>query len=108
MLRSINGLEGYHIHALDGRIGQVVDFIMSDEGWIVRYLVVRTGHWLSGRMVLIAPEWVRDIDWQQRQVRVEISRREIQEAPPYDPAAPINREYEAQMYDYYGRPKYWS
>ena len=31
----------------------------------------------------------------------------IEESPPYNETDPVNREYETQMYDYYGRPKYW-
>jgi len=35
------------------------------------------------------------------------SREEIKNSPEFDPAAPVNREYEEVLHDYYGRPKYW-
>jgi len=107
-LRSTREVKGYRIHATDDLIGRVADFIVSDEDWVIRYLVVSTGRWLLGRSVLISPEWVRDIDWEKREVWVDVSRQTIEDSPPYDPSAPVNREYEAQMYDYYGRPKYWT
>jgi hypothetical protein len=30
---------------------------------------------------------------------------QIRNSPKYDPAAPINSEYEARLYDFHGRPK---
>lgn len=54
MLRNIIDLENYAIHATDGAIGQVKDFYFDDETWVIRYLVVNTGSWLSNREVLIA------------------------------------------------------
>ncbi len=107
-LRSTREVRGYHLHAADGRIGHVEDFIASDEDWVIRYLVVDTRKWRVGQSVLIAPEWVKDINWENRTVWVDVRRQTIEESPPYDPRAPVNREYEAQMYDYYGRPKYWT
>ncbi len=107
-LRSSREVIGYRIHATDGPIGHVEDFILSDEDWVIRYLVVDTRNWLSGKSVLIAPEWVRDIDWEEHEVWVDVPRQTIEDSPPYDPAAPVNRDYEMRIYDYYGRPKYWA
>lgn len=107
-LHSTRAVRGYRIHATDGQIGHVADFIVSDEDWVIRYLVADTGHWLPGRSVLVSPDWVRDIAWEEREVWVDVSKETIEDSPPYDPSAPINREYEAQMYDYYGRPRYWA
>jgi len=107
-LRSTREVIGYRIHAIDGQIGHVDDFIVSDEDWIIRYLVVDTRNWLPGRSVLISPEWVRDISWEDQEVWVDVASETIEDSPPYDPSAPVNREYEVQMYDYYGRPKYWT
>ena len=49
MLRNVKDLRGYAIRATDGVIGRVDDFYFDDEDWGVRYLVVDTGGWLSGR-----------------------------------------------------------
>jgi len=69
---------------------------------------VDTRHWLPGRSVLVSSEWVRNISWEGREVWVDVPRQMIEDSPPYDPSAPVNREYEVQMYDFYGRPKYWT
>jgi len=44
-----------------------------------------------------------------REVFVEnASTEESRTSPSGYPSAPINREYEARLYDYYGRPVYWN
>jgi uncharacterized protein YrrD len=55
VLRSMSDLEGYVIRATDGPIGHVKDFYFDDKSWVVRYLIVDTGSWLSSRKVLISP-----------------------------------------------------
>lgn len=55
MLRSLKELEHYVVSAIDGEIGKVADFLLDDERWIVRYLVVETGGFFSGRRVLVSP-----------------------------------------------------
>lgn len=106
-LRSARHVMGHHIEAVDGEIGHVEDFIMDDEDWVIRYFVVNTRNWLPGKKVLAALDWIRDIDWENQKVVVEVSREAIRQGPEFDPAAPVNREYEARLYDYYGRPRYW-
>ncbi|MDP3614800.1 MAG: PRC-barrel domain-containing protein, partial [Rubrivivax sp.] len=55
MLRSTQDLQAFSIGATDGRIGDIRDFYFDDRAWVVRYLVVDTGTWLSSRLVLISP-----------------------------------------------------
>jgi len=38
---------------------------------------------------------------------VNLTKEQIENSPVYDPSAPVNRDYEERLYDYYGRPKYW-
>jgi len=106
-LRSVKEVTGYDIQATDGRIGHVEDFIVDDETWTVRYMVVDTRKWLPGRKVLVSPEWIERIAWGEHTVSVDLSTEEIKQSPEYDPAEPVNREYELRLYDFYGRPTYW-
>ena len=55
MLRSLKELYGDKLGASDGEIGQVKDFYFDDQDWVIRYLVVDTGTWLTERQVLISP-----------------------------------------------------
>jgi len=106
-LQSVREVSGYHIYARDGEMGHVDDFIVEDESWTVRYLVIDTGNWLPGRRVLLVPSWVQKVDWSERMVYVDLQKDTIRESPLFDPSVPINRDYEQRLYDYYGRPAYW-
>jgi uncharacterized protein YrrD len=106
-LRSGKEVEGYHVKATDGEIGHVEDFILDDEGWVIRYVVVDTRNWLPGKKVLVSPEWFDAVSWAAQKVTVDISREGVRNSPSYDPSRPINREDEGILYDYYGRPAYW-
>jgi hypothetical protein len=64
MLRHESEIDGYAIHASDGLIGTVSDFLFDDATWLVRWLVVDTGNWLPGRRVLLPPSaWRMSITW---------------------------------------------
>ena len=106
-LRSTGEVIGYHIQARDGEIGHVEDFVVDDEAWYVRYLVIDTRNWLLGRKVTLAPTWAERVSWLKRKVYVDLSKESIKNSPEFDPSMPVNRQYEVQLYDYYGRPYYW-
>ena len=53
-LRSTNKVINYSINAIDGNIGHVDDFLVDDDNWIIRYLIVNTHNWLpGGRKVIV-------------------------------------------------------
>lgn len=106
-LRSAREVTGYEVAALDGEIGRIDDFVIDDANWTIRYLIAETGRWLSSRKVLLDPGWTSAIDWLNERLTVELDRETVRRAPPFDPAEPINRAYEEQFYDYYGRPAYF-
>ncbi len=106
-LRSFREVCDYEVRAEDGPVGKVADLIAEVPAWVVRYLVVDTGGWLSGRKVLMVPDWAEEVRWADRMLRIAMSRETIEKSPHYDPATPINRVYEHHLYDYYGRPAYW-
>lgn len=62
MLYDLSDLRDLAIGAADGEIGRVEDVYFDDEKWTVRYLIVDTGTWLSGRNVLVSPMSVRQVD----------------------------------------------
>ena len=106
-LRSVQEVVGYHIRATDGEIGHVENFIVDDEMWVLRYMVVDTRNWLPGRKILVSPGWINAIEWADEKVEVGLTRKAIRNGPEYNPSEPVNREYEAVLYDFYGRPHYW-
>jgi len=90
------------------RVGHVDDFIIDDETWAVRYLVVDTRNWWLDKKVLVAPHWTNRISWARKEgLRGPLSTSASRTAPSGTRPHPSTREYEARLYDYYGRPVYW-
>lgn len=104
-LRSMGEVAGYHIQAIDGEIGHIEDFILDMGDWRVRYLVVDTRNWLPGRRVLLSPEWVSDISWEERNVSVEVTVDDVKSSPEYDPSVPLTADYERQLQSHYERQR---
>jgi len=106
MLRNIKDLLGFRIAAKDGDIGMVKDFYFDDETWTVRYLIVKTGAWLS-REVLISPEAVIDHSWEAGTFSVGITREQVRDSPDIDTEKPVSRQQEAELAKYYPWQSYW-
>jgi hypothetical protein len=106
-LRSAQAVTGYHLQATDGDIGHVEDFLVDDQSWTIRYMLVDTTNWWAGKKVLVAPAWIKQVDWAQSKVHVTVTRAQIQTSPEYDPAREVDRAYETQLHDHYGVPRYW-
>ena len=106
-LRSTQDVTGYNILAIDGEIGHVDDFIIDDETWAIRYLVIATRNWLPGKKVLISPEWVKSANWEDLNVSITLSREEIQNSPEFTKDSLLSRDYEIGLHKHYDRPGYW-
>jgi sporulation protein YlmC with PRC-barrel domain len=107
MLRSIKPLYGNKLAASDGEIGHVKDFYFDDQNWVVRYLVVDTGSWLSGRKVLISPHAFGSLHQAGEPLLVNLTRKQIEDSPSIESHKPVSRQYEEDYYRYYGWPYYW-
>lgn len=107
MLRSAKEMEGYAVGATDGVIGHVKDFYLDDEKWVVRYLVVDAGGWLSSRKVLISPIAAGTPDWDQKRLPVSITKEQVRNSPDIDTEQPVTRQHEVAYAGYYGYPYYW-
>src|SRR5207245_11327549 len=60
-----------------------------------------------GRKVLVSPEWIQRVSWEESKVYVDLSKRHIEAAPEFDPSIPLAREHEERLYTHLGRAKYW-
>jgi hypothetical protein len=107
-LRSCKAVISYHIHATDGDIGHIQGLLVDEETWAIRYIVVNTSNWWLDHQVLIAPQWIQNVSWDDATVSVNLTRQAVQAAPPYDSAALLNRLQEMGIYDHYGRTGYWA
>jgi hypothetical protein len=107
-LHSVKEVAGYQIQAEDEEIGHAEDFLVDDDSWEIRYLVVDTRRWLPGKDVLIAREWMDHVSYPDSRVHVDLTREQIRSAPEYEQGTPVSREYEEELYAHYGRRGYWA
>jgi hypothetical protein len=108
MVWTASGIAGYAIVARDGRIGSVDDFLFDDATWTVRWLVVDTGSWLSGRRVLLPPARLGPPDAAEKSLAADLTRRQIEESPEFARDPPVSRQEETMIYHHYGWEPYWS
>jgi hypothetical protein len=94
--------------ARDGAIGHVRDFFFDEQSWVIRHLVVDTGSWKKGRLVLVSPQDLVGFDGDGRTLHVRLGRQQIEDGPSIESHRPISRHYEADFYRYYGWPAYWN
>jgi hypothetical protein len=106
-LRSTNAVTGYHIHALDGDVGNVDDFIIDDETWTIRYLVVNTSNWWGGKKVLVSPLWIGRVSWSESSIFINLSRDAIKRSPEYTYESLVTRDYEMSLHQHYNRKGHW-
>src|SRR5580765_5012071 len=85
MLHKTSRLKGFHLHATDGEIGHVEDFLV-DPTWKVAYLVVDTSNWIGGKSVLLSPTTIGSIDVENQEIRVRLTRKEIEQSPSVETA----------------------
>jgi uncharacterized protein YrrD len=76
-LRSTTQSTGYHLHALDGEIGHVDDFVIGEESWRIRYLLIDTSNWIGGRSVVVLTDTVTRIDQERGLLHVDATREQI-------------------------------
>jgi len=106
-LRSTYNVTGHHIQALDGEIGHVEDFVIDDETWAIRYIIVDTHNWWPGKKVVVSPQWIERVSWGERKVFVNLNRQTIKESPAFTDESLLTRDYEAKLYEHYDRKGYW-
>jgi hypothetical protein len=70
---------GYHIQSVDGEIGHVKSFMVDDKSWAIHELVIETGHWFSGKEILIPTSKVKRISYEEAKVFVSLSKADIQQ-----------------------------
>jgi len=98
------------IEAKDGSIGRITDVLFDETTWKVRYVVVDTSRWLPGRKVLLAPASFNVLGeplTEGGNLRVDLTKEQIQESPPLDPNLSVSRGHESLLHSYFGWEPYW-
>jgi sporulation protein YlmC with PRC-barrel domain len=100
-LRSTHEVKGYDIHATDGDIGEVEDFIIDDATWKIDLMLIDTGHWFPGKKVLISPDRIKKIDWETGTVIIDTTIGQVKGSPEYDPKQELTEEYTLMLHNHY-------
>jgi uncharacterized protein YrrD len=82
-LRSTQAMNGYHIQTRDGPIGHLTDYVIDEQSWAICQLVIQTGHWFSGKEIVLSPQDVDRISYEQSTVYVSKTKEAISAAPQY-------------------------
>ncbi len=107
MLYKAKTLQGYQLHSHDGEIGKVKEFYFDDRHWTVRYLVADTGNWLTGWQVLLSPYTLGAVNHAERNITVELTKKQIENSPSLASDKPVSRQFEDIYSGYYAIPMYW-
>jgi hypothetical protein len=102
-LRSTRALRGYAVQACDGAVGRVVDFVIDDMNWTIRYIAIAYRNWWLGRTVVVPTCWVSAIDWSRSMLVVSAPRAVIQAGPAYRPSALADPVYETWLHVAYAQ-----
>jgi hypothetical protein len=60
--------------------------MVDDKSWGIRELVVETGHWYSGKEILISPSKIERVGYDESKVFVNLSKADIQHTMENDVA----------------------
>ncbi|WP_370677093.1 PRC-barrel domain-containing protein [Pleomorphomonas sp. PLEO] len=107
MLWNASKIKGYAIAASDGDVGTVSDLLFDDESWLIRWLVVETGDWLTHRRVLLPTSTLGHANERSREFSVKLTMRQVENSPDIDTERPVSRQMENNIYGYYGWSPYW-
>ena len=101
-LRSVVAVNRYHVHATDGDLGHVENFLADDANWDIRYLVIATRDWWPGKHVQLAPYAVKEIDWSEDRINVNVTRDQVKSSPAWDPLAMADHIGEDKLHRHFG------
>jgi Ni,Fe-hydrogenase III large subunit len=86
VLHKLSKVHGFHVHALDGEIGHVDDFLLDESTLALRYLVVDTTNWIGGKRVLVSPQVITGVDAETRRIDVSLTRDQIKHSKSIETA----------------------
>jgi len=103
-LHNTAAVSGYDIHAGDGDIGNVEDFIIDDETWAIHYLIIDTRNWWPGKKVLVSPHWIESVSWTNAKVFVALPS----DLPEYHESRANKCDHETRLQQSYHRENHWA
>src|SRR5262249_34102616 len=103
-LRSAHSVMRHYVHAVDGDIGHVADFLYDDHSWRITHVVVATRTFRPGRKVLVPVRGVSGVSWNAGTVDVSLTGESIRRAPDYEGPWLVDRDYLDRVAAHYTSP----
>lgn len=107
MLYSARELRCCAIVARDGEIGTLDDLYFDDAAWIVRYLVVDTGGWITGKKVIVSPDAFGPADLSAKKLPVSLTREQVESSPDIMTEQTVAAQHLVDPPYFQGWPAYW-
>lgn len=90
-LRSVDEIVGYSVIGSDGDSGgKVDDFIVDDDGWVLRHAIVRFPLDHEEHPVAIGTGEITQVNWNEQAIHLPFAKRQLLERPVFDVAGAEN------------------
>jgi hypothetical protein len=100
----LSALTGYPIKATDGQIGTVAGLMYGDSDWAIRWVIVDTGDWLSGRRVLLPVAALGQPDPESHDLPVTLTMQQVRDSPDVDVSQMLSQQSESLVREHYDMP----
>jgi sporulation protein YlmC with PRC-barrel domain len=105
-LRRLSELNGLEAFGINGEVGTIGDLIVDNKKWEIVSFVIRT-YGLTGSLsdVLVAAQMIKEVNFVERGVVINMNKEEIMSSPDFRESLPINKKWVMKQYDFNGKPK---
>lgn len=73
-------VKGYNVETSDGVIGEVADFLIDGRTWVLREIVIESGHWYSGKEIRLPTGKISRISYDESTVYLDSTKAGIMRA----------------------------
>ena len=103
-LRSFNEVSGYYIKAVDDQFGHIEDLIIDDSNWQIMFAVIDTKNLTPWSKEVVLPvELLEEISFPDKEVKINLTKEDIKNAPEYDSSHDWSNNYEGELYGFYSK-----
>jgi sporulation protein YlmC with PRC-barrel domain len=88
-------------------LGKIVDVLVEDDTWQVRYFVIGISNTFPQRRVLLSPEAIGLDHRRTPRLLSVLTVEQLLSCPQVDWDMPISRQYEKSLREHFGWPLYW-
>lgn len=108
MLRSLNVLMNFTIHFGDDEVGKVTDIYIDKSTWSLRYLILDTGKWLSGKTIIVSTQNLDKFDTDNQTITIHRSLNDVESSPEFKNLETLTRKFEENLFAHYQWVPYWT